>query len=139
TLTFIERAAYRDGCTVCIVGDRDPLTCLKDSGIPSAELDRWVRALGSFRREIVGVGRATGLDGGTDLKQIVFAETRGIPRLERIATEILGSNEWTTTVSALAAFGSAAAPYYQSLWNTCTVAERLALRHLAEEGVVNPQ
>jgi hypothetical protein len=41
--------------------------------------------------------------------------------------------------NALATFGSAASPYYQSLWNTCTEDERLALYHLAEEGVVNPQ
>jgi hypothetical protein len=34
--------------------------------------------------------------------------------------------------------GDAAAPYYEVLWAGCSSEERLALRQLAEEGVVNP-
>jgi hypothetical protein len=53
TLTFVERVAYRDGGTVQIVSDRDPLACLRESGAPAPEMDRWVRALRSFRTQWV--------------------------------------------------------------------------------------
>jgi hypothetical protein len=99
TLTLLEHAVYRDGCTVQIVSDRDPIACLRESGKRAPEVDRWVRALRSFRRVVVSVP---------------------------------ASNAATTPADA-----SAAAPYFESLWNACSVDERLALRQLAEEGVVN--
>jgi hypothetical protein len=98
TLTFVERAVYRDGGFVRIVCDRDPLGCLRESGAATSELDRWVRVLRSFRRECVGLDK-----------------------------------------EAPATFDASDAPYYESLWNACSVDERLALHQLAEEGVVNPQ
>jgi hypothetical protein len=101
TLTFVERAVYRDGGTVRIVSDRDLLACLRESGAPAPEVDRWVRALRSFRRVVVSVP----------------ASYRETPQSD----------------------ASAAAPYYESLWNACSIDERLALRQLAEEGLVNPQ
>ena len=38
-----------------------------------------------------------------------------------------------------AALSESDLPYFEALWNACTVDERLALAQLAEEGVVNPQ
>ncbi len=40
---------------------------------------------------------------------------------------------------AAAAFDTSDSPYYESVWNACSLDERLVLRQLAEEGVVNPQ
>jgi hypothetical protein len=58
----------------------------------------------------------------------------------RIADRVLRTFDRSITEDeALAAFGSAASPYYQALWNACTADERLLLHQIAEEDVVNPQ
>src|SRR5205085_8407488 len=61
TLKFLERAMYRDDAKVVrIASDRDALACLRDSGTPAGELERWVRTLRSFRKEIIGIGGRAG-------------------------------------------------------------------------------
>jgi hypothetical protein len=37
-----------------------------------------------------------------------------------------------------AELGAEAEPYYRALWTVCSIDEKLALRHLADEGIVNP-
>ncbi len=154
TLKFVERATYRDHCTVRIATDRDPLACLHDSGAPPDELDRWARVLRSFRKEIVGLGShhgkpqidssketaGTSTNASSLVTEAIRKECRDIPALVRIADCVLRTfHQATTEDEALAAFGSAASPYYQALWNACTADERLLLHQIAEEGVVNPQ
>jgi hypothetical protein len=140
TVTFIERAVSRGGGTVLIVSDRDPIAVLRDRGAATCELDRWTRVLGSCRQEIASIGRTVDEPVTNAVEKAVFGEARGIPQLERIATDVLTIvDEPAGVKKALALFRSAAAPYYQSLWESCTVDERLALRHLAEDGTVNPQ
>jgi hypothetical protein len=153
TLKFLERAIYRDGSNVRIVADRDPLGCLRDSGAPDAEVERWVRVLSVCRKEVVAVDRGDGgplidslyeADGASSnvsaVKQLLVNECRGIPRLQHIADELLSTlPESTGADDVVAALGSAAAPYYQGLWNACSSDERFTLLQLAEEGLVNPQ
>jgi hypothetical protein len=149
TLTFLERAMSRNGRAVHITADREPLACLTASGAPQIELERWVRALRVFRKDVVGVGKPTaGLrtwhqeSSGTPaaVNCALLDECRRIPRLKRIRRELLRTLPGSTTVSdALAAFGLAASPYYEALWNACTADERLAIHQLADEDLVNPQ
>ena len=39
----------------------------------------------------------------------------------------------------MVAIGSAAEPYYRSLWFRCSIDEKLALRQLAEGDLANPE
>jgi hypothetical protein len=153
TLKFVERATYRDRCTVRIATDRDPLACLRDSGAPPDELDRWARVLRSFRKETVGIGRrgkpqidtpkeavGTSTKASSQVTEAIRKECRDIPALVRNADDVLRTFDQSTTADeALAAFGAAASPYYEALWNACASDERLLLHQIAEEGVVNPQ
>jgi hypothetical protein len=153
TLKFVERATYRDRCTVRIASDRDPLACLRDRGTPPDELDRWARVLRSFRKETVGLGRrgksqidsskeavGASTNASSQVTEVIRKECREIPALVRIADDVLRTfHQSTTADEALAAFGAAASPYYEALWNACTSDERLLLHQIAEEGVVNPQ
>lgn len=101
TLMFVERAVYRENCTVQIVGDRDPLACVRESKATPAEIARWLRVLRPFRKDVVAVG---------------------------------DSSSGTLQPDSVSG-----APYYEALWNACSPDERLALRHIADEQVVNPQ
>jgi len=85
------------------------------------------------------VGRTSPPANRTQAAQAVLDESCGIPALDAIARNLLPLVQSTDIDNALASFGAAASPYYESLWRGCTEDERLALHQLAEEGVVNPQ
>jgi hypothetical protein len=152
TLKFLEHAICRDRHTILIASNRDPLVCLRDGGAPPSDLDRLTRVLQSFRKETVGIrsestpalrARAAKRSRSSSLAEdAILDECRDAPGLKEIAKDVLRSlplDGSITAEDALGEFGSAAASYYEALWGTCTADERLALRQLAEEGLVNPQ
>jgi hypothetical protein len=120
TLRFLERAVHTCSGSIRVVCDRDPLVCLRESGAAAPDVDRWTRALASFRMEIVGVDN------------LRSAESHDIAR-HLVDDPSIQPDE------ALDAYGVAAAPQYEALWRACTADEQLALYHLGHEGLVNPQ
>ena len=68
-------------------------------------------------------------------------ENRGTPAdLDRWVRVLRGFKRESVGIDAQsAALSESDLPYFEALWNACTVDERLALAQLAEESVVNPQ
>ena len=161
TVAFLEELIYRRNRKVRIAADRDPLACIRDTPLPdpqaaSNEIDRWTRVLQSFRKESSGIGDELSperikamkihardrLGSDSPAPRAVLEECRRSPQLMRIAEDVvtwMNPAEAATAEDARREFGAAAEPYYQALWQACTVDERLALRQLAEEGLVNPR
>jgi hypothetical protein len=64
------------------------------------------------------------------------------PQLLKIGNDVLKeslSDDSITEEELLVNIGVAAEPYYRALWTACSGDEKLALRQLAEESVVNPR
>jgi hypothetical protein len=123
-LSFLEDLIYRHKRRVWVAADREPLGQLRKvyetrpaattpeadaNSGPAVDLDRWARVFQSFRLEIVGVAGQPISDG---LEHAL--EARGFD-------------------------AASADPYYRSVWSSCSSDEKLALRQLADEGVVNPR
>src|SRR5262249_55165572 len=155
-----EELIYRRNRKVRIASDRDPLACIADSPLSdprlaTTELDRWTRVLQSFRKESasvadglapdriedIGLLARTRLGDDSPAAQAVLEECSSSPQLMRMAEALLPwierADAWTAD-DARREFGAAAEPYYQAVWQSCTIEQRLALRQLAEEGLVNP-
>src|SRR5206468_4944254 len=66
TLRFLEQVVHGGIAHIRLVCDRDPLVCLQDSGAPPADLERWTRALSSFRKEYVRIGRGPSAESSDD-------------------------------------------------------------------------
>jgi hypothetical protein len=63
------------------------------------------------------------------------------PQLTEIGREVISRRRRHTSFNVedvRREIGAAAEPYYRSVLVTCSVDERLALRHIADEGMVNP-
>jgi len=152
---FLEELVYRRDCAVGINSDRDPLECIAegpDDSCPSAsELYRWARVLQPFRRERSGIGDDVELKRLQSFRdtarasvtgRALLAEGRRAPQLLAIAEALAASPQsktWSSPDEAQQEFGVAAEEYYRGLWSAASGVERLALRQLAEEGVVNPR
>jgi hypothetical protein len=123
-LSFMEDLIYRHKRRVWVAADREPLGQLRKAqetrpapttpeadanNGPAVDLDRWAQVFQSFRLEIVGVAGQPTSDG-----QEHALEARGFD-------------------------AASADPYYRSVWSSCSSDEKLALRQLADEGVVNPR
>ena len=161
TLKFLEELIYRRNRKVSIASDRDPLACiadwpLSDPHLATTELDRWTRVLQSFRKESASVAdelapdrieaitmlARTRLGADSPAARVVLEECASSPQLMRIAEDLFTwmnrADAWTDD-DARREFGAAAEPYYQAVWQSCAIDQRLALRQLAEEGLVNPR
>jgi hypothetical protein len=150
-LRFIEDLLYRYERRVWIVTDREPLERL---GETAPDLDRWRRVLQPFRKQVIGVCRESipgrletlsrlmderGVTGSA--RETILNECELTPQLQAIGEDIVRQlPAGQLTASDLEReISHAAEPYYRALWSACSTDEKLALRHLAEEGVVNPR
>jgi hypothetical protein len=151
-LGCLEFAVYRQHAAVWIASSRDPLEA-QESGRPAADRSRWVRLLESFRRETIGLEiegpravaleqslmRRTGLS--STVRSLIVSECAVAPELlamgERLADR-LPMDGPVSRDAVLADIGGAAQHFYEALWAGCATDERVQLRQLAEEGLVNP-
>jgi hypothetical protein len=155
-LTFLEELLYRRHYRVWIASTREPVDQLQERGA-TADLDGWRRLFQSFREETVGIAGApdqtsvaaivalveahTGVE-SSDLETLVVAECALTPFLLSVATDVIARLPAGTTPSpedVLFEIGVAAEPFYRAVWAACSKGEKLALRQLAEQGVVNPR
>ena len=152
-LSFLEKLLYRRNYRVWIAAARDPIELWRENGA-ALDLDAWRRLLQSFRKVTVGLndvapdpdclaGSFTRTPGTppSPLERHVLDECSASPSLLAMAPAVISG-----LPSPLPAWedlryeiGVAAEPYYQSLWAACSKDDRVALRQLAEEGVVNPR
>jgi hypothetical protein len=153
-LECLETAIYRAKCPVRITSTRDPLEQLDDLKNVQPDLERWARALESFHKETVGLApdpaRAEALGSlldttpknlTHDLKASILSECAVAPQLLTIGEEIVSRLPASGPLSSdaiLDEIGDAADHFYRALWNGCSRDEQLALRQLAEEGLINP-
>ena len=147
---------FRRGYRVWIASTHDPIDQMRETGATS-ELDRWQRILQSFRKETVGMDgtrdptRAVVLsalirtrNGGapSDLETLVLAESSVAPWMQSVSENVIGglpAGPLPTRREVLYEIGVGAEPFYRGVWTACSKDEKLALRQLAEEGVVNPR
>jgi hypothetical protein len=81
-------------------------------------------------------------DAGLDLDTLIVRECAFVPQLLVIAEDVAAHLPGGTPPSCEAVLfeiGVAAEPFYRGVWAACSSDEKLALRQLAEEGVVNPR
>jgi hypothetical protein len=168
-LRFFEELLYRDERNVWVVSERDPLELLREAaahagaGSPasagesgsSIDLERWSRVFQSFRKQVVGINPesiASRQDSlftdpamravSADVRQVIVAECALTPPLRALAQDVaarLAGDRTLTREDVLREIGDAAEPYYRALWSACSTEQKLALRQLAEEDVVNPR
>jgi hypothetical protein len=152
-LAFLEFAVYRRHAAVWIASSHDPLD-EEERGQPAPDRQRWVRLLESFRRETTGLGidcrRGRGLDRSLmrrckglsfEARSLIVSECEVAPELVAIGQRMarrLPTRAPVSVESVLAEIGAAALPFYERLWAGCATDERVLLRQLAEEGLVNP-
>jgi hypothetical protein len=75
------------------------------------------------------------------VRQLILTECEIAPELLAIAENLVHRLPPGTALSAedvLEEIGSGARYFYEGLWNGCSTSERVVLRQLAEEGLVNP-
>jgi hypothetical protein len=153
-LGALEAAIYRARCPVRIASTLDPLEQLRELKCTEPEMERWARVLDSFHKETMGLApdpvksEALGssmdtLDKGLtdDLKALILSECAVAPQLLTIGEEIvsrLPAKRPLSPGAVLDEIGEAADHYYRALWDGCARDEQVALRQLAEEGLVNP-
>jgi hypothetical protein len=150
-LRFLEDLLYRHERKVWVVTDREPLEQLGETAL---DRDRWSRVLQPFRKQVMPIcsdsipGRkATFSDlirkSGVSqcAAETILHECALTPQLQAIGEDIVRQpqKEELTRAELEREISHAADPYYRSLWSACSTDEKLALRQLAEEGVVNPR
>src|SRR5262249_18916152 len=153
-LECLEVAIHRSRCSVRIATVRDPLETLRELKDPAPDLERWARLLDSFRKEVVGLATDSagvealraqlrrcrnGLTG--DQRALLLSECAPASPLLTVGEELvmrLAKEGRVSTTALVDEIGDAAAYFYRALWDACSMDEQLALRQIAEEGVVNP-
>ena len=152
-LECLETAIYKQSATIWCSAVREPLELVEELNAPISERRRWARLFEGFRRESVGLAgdshaaeafRAT-LDGRTDLpltlRRRIDSECTAAPQLLRIGRMLvarLPKSSTSSEVDVLAEIASEAQGFYEELWDGCATGEKVLLRQLAEEGLVNP-
>jgi len=153
-LTFLEDLLYRRRYRVWIASTMEPVDQLQESGA-TVDLDRWRRLFQSFRTETVGItGKRehTPATAATPVRpphggersplELIRTEcSYGGPLLsiaEDMTTRLLRAAT-STREAVLFEIGVAAEPFYRALWTACSKDQKLALRQLAEEDMVNPR
>ena len=154
-LAALEELIYRRRYRVWIASTREPVEHWQESGA-AVDLDRWHRLFESFRKQTVGIGRAADPTrlatmstliqahgaASSGLEKLLLAECSLTPRLLSIGEAVIGelpAGIVPAREEVLFEIGVAAEPFYRSIWASCSKDEKLVLRQLAEEGVVNPR
>ena len=158
-LRQLEAVVYRGRQTVWLVSTEEPVRFLerhvngdakpRENGAANErlEVDRSIRLLQSFRSEALQVGVVPGSASLTPLDADAEAAERGIadeslrcpaiaPLIETLRARLRGQG--LTEADWWRALDDIAEPFYRSIWNSCSTEERLVLRQLVEEGLVNP-
>jgi hypothetical protein len=153
-LECLESAVYRHGATIWCSSVRDPIELLDELEPPAPDRRRWARVFEGFRREQLGleVDRARSnalarqLDRFVDslapeTGALIVSECEIAPDLLSIGENLVHRLPLGSTLSAedaLDEIGRGARPFYEGVWNACATDERVVLRQLAEEGLINP-
>jgi hypothetical protein len=126
---------------------------LRELDVPPADLCRWTQMLRLFKREQLGLAvDASGAQGlrqslercdglAQPLRELIASECGVAPELLPIAETVIAHRQGPAEMGredALALIAWSAKRFYDALWNACSVDEKVALRQLAEEGLVNP-
>jgi hypothetical protein len=153
-LERLESAMYRHNATVWCSSTRDPLELLDEFQPTVAERSGWSHVFARFRREHVGLEidrdrsdalAATlkqpkaGLD--PDTQSLIVSECEVSPELLAIGENLarrLPPKARPAREDVLAEIEAGARHFYGTVWNACDTDERVVLRQLAEEGLVNP-
>jgi hypothetical protein len=157
---FLEELVFRKGWTVWIASTQHPVDQLREARndtTPGAE--RWQRLLEPFRLETVGFDstkpptpdvasaistKLTAVYGqrAGEVERVILTEFGVAPRLISIADDVIAQMPAGVTPAVedvVFEIAAAAEPFYQALWAGCSKDHKIALRQLAEEGVVNPR
>lgn len=158
-LRQLEAVVYRGRQTVWLVSTEEPVRFLERhiNGIAKQgengasndrlEIDRWIRLLQSFRSEALQVGVVPESGSRTPLDADAEPAERAIadeslrcpaiaPLINTLRARLRGQR--LTEADWWRALDDIAEPFYRSIWNSCSTEERLVLRQLVEEGLVNP-
>lgn len=148
------------GLKVCIFSAKDPLKWTRSQRFGHAEITQdaiqayWIDLLGSFgfihftpsRMESLlqewlhPRTESQGAPGQSlPVKQCLIQESLPTLHLERIGRWIRTYQEWVTwTPSQMKEqFFQIGWPYYQALWQSCSLSEKLALYHIAVDGYLH--
>lgn len=151
-LDCLESAVYGHGATIWCSVVRDPILVLDALDPPAPDRHRWTRLLEGFRREYLALAiddqRTAALERSLDERRDLAPAVRAAIGSEcRVAPELLaiGENLVRRLPPAAAVSGDAimieinrsAEPFYDALWDACATDEKVVLRQLAEEGLVN--
>lgn len=159
TGVLVERLLAR-GLKVCIFSTRDPLEWTRSQVLGQIEQDQdatqtyWIDLLGSFgfthftpsRMEALlqeWLHPQTEIPGATGpslpVKHCLHQESLPTLHLERIGNWIRGYQEWATwTPSQMKEqFLHIGWPYYQAIWQSCSLTEKFTLYHIAVDGYVH--
>ncbi|MDH5564705.1 MAG: cache domain-containing protein, partial [Nitrospirota bacterium] len=159
TGVLVERLLAR-GLKVCIFSTRDPLEWTRSQVSGQIEPDQdatqayWIDLLGSFGFTHFTPSRMEALlqewlhpqtehvnaAGPTlPVKHCLQQESLPTVHLERIGNWIRGYQEWATWTPGQMKeqFLHIGWPYYQALWQSCSLTEKLALYHIAVDGYVH--
>src|SRR5262249_39568691 len=125
------------------------------NGTSTIDFDRWNRLFQSFHKEVIGVsnqsmpGWLQRLESTFDRGKIAAGARKTIrdecavsPQLQSVAERIvkrLPDRPGWSDRDLLNEIGYSAEPYYRALWLSCLTKEKLMLKQLADEGLVNPR
>src|SRR5262249_25386171 len=152
-LDCLETAVYRQRATLWCSAVRDPLELVQELEVPAPECQRWTRLFEGFRRERISVVAdaaaierfRTALNARADVRQpvrdLIDRECTAAPELLRIGRMLvarLPKRPEPDEDGVLAEIVSEAQHFYEELWDGCATGEKVLLRQLAEEDVVNP-
>ncbi len=156
---LVERLLARD-LKICILSTKDPLEWTRsqwhgqDELSPDPSQAYWIDLLGSFGFIHFTPSRMEALlqewlhpqkepQGGTGsilpVKHCLIQESLPTIHLERIGRWIRTYQEWATWTPGQMTeqFLHLAWPYYQALWQACSLSEKFALYHIAVDGYVH--
>ncbi|HJZ76015.1 MAG TPA: hypothetical protein VKE51_29975 [Vicinamibacterales bacterium] len=159
-LACLESIVYARDTAVWCSALRDPVESLDECHPSAPDRPRWARLFERFRREHLAIAvdepraarLAQSLAKNTGhlpaaVRDTIVAECRVAPELleigetlaARLPRAVPASHEIALDRSAiLAEIANAAEAFYAALWSSCSADEKVALRQIAEEGVVNP-
>ena len=153
-LECLESALYRHNATLWCSSARDPIELLDDFQPTVAERRGWAHVFARFRREHLSLeierDRSDALaaalkqhraDLDPGLQSLIVSECEVAPELLAIAENLvrrLPPKARPTREDLLAEIEAGARHFYETVWNACDTDERVVLRQLAEEGLVNP-
>ena len=158
-LACLEPIVYGRDTAVWCSAVRDPIEYLDECQPSAPDRQRWVRLFEGFRREYLAItldeSRAASFAQSlsktanlpTAVRDTIVAECRVAPELlvigETLVARLPPAVPGTRTIALDAAailveIGRAAQPFYAALWSSCSADEKVVLRQVAEEGVVNP-